>query len=71
MIFKVSDNGSGFDGLKKKDSHKSLAMNITQERLINYTKNQDFKILADNRKDQHGSVVGAEVTFEIPYIYEN
>ena len=46
-------------------------MTITKERLINYTKNQDFVVQADSIKDQDEKVVGAKVVFEIPYIYES
>ena len=46
-------------------------MTITKERLVNYTKNQDFVVQTDNIKDNDQNVVGAKVSFEIPYIYEN
>ncbi len=61
----------GFDTAKKATGHKSLAMTITKERLIGYTKNQDFVVQTDNIKDKNENVVGAKVSFEIPYIYEN
>lgn len=70
LFFNVSDNGTGFDITKKTENHKSLAMTITKERLINYTKNQDFIVHTGNIKDPEGNSIGAEVTFEIPYIYE-
>ncbi|NHM06664.1 hypothetical protein G4D82_05485 [Flavobacterium sp. CYK-4] len=71
LFFEVTDNGKGFDATKSSSNHKSLAMTITKERLIGYTKNQDFIVQADNLKDQDEKVVGAKVRFEIPYIYEN
>ncbi len=71
LFFEVSDNGKGFDASKRTDNHKSLAMTITKERLVNYTKNQDFVVQTDNIKDSNENVVGAKVSFEIPYIYEN
>ncbi|WP_296150544.1 histidine kinase [uncultured Flavobacterium sp.] len=71
LFFEISDNGKGFDASKTTGSHKSLAMTITKERLINYTKNQDFVVQADSIKDQDEKVVGAKVVFEIPYIYES
>lgn len=71
LFFEVSDNGKGFDASKKTSSHKSLAMTITKERLVNYTKNQDFTVQTDNITDKDENVVGAKVVFEIPYIYEN
>ncbi|WP_168710263.1 tetratricopeptide repeat-containing sensor histidine kinase [Flavobacterium sangjuense] len=71
LFFEVTDNGKGFDAAQKSTSHKSLAMTITKERLVSYTKNQDFVVQADNIKDNNENVVGAKVSFEIPYIYEN
>ncbi|THF50421.1 tetratricopeptide repeat protein [Flavobacterium supellecticarium] len=71
LFFEVTDNGKGFETDKKTTNHKSLAMTITKERLIGYTKNQDFLVQTDNILDQHTNIVGAKVFFEIPYIYEN
>ncbi|MCY1479342.1 hypothetical protein D9M68_127780 [compost metagenome] len=71
LFFEVSDNGKGFDAEKKVTNHKSLAMTITKERLVNYTKNADFIVQADNIKDTNENIVGAKISFEIPYIYEN
>ncbi|WP_026980871.1 tetratricopeptide repeat-containing sensor histidine kinase [Flavobacterium suncheonense] len=71
LYFEVTDNGKGFDTAPKINGHKSLAMTITKERLVSYTKNQDFVVLTDNIKDNDENVVGAKVSFEIPYIYEN
>lgn len=71
LFFEVSDNGKGFDTEKKAGSHKSLAMTITKERLIGYTKNRDFIVHTDNIIDKDTNIVGAKVSFEIPYIYEN
>jgi len=71
LFFEVSDNGKGFDTVKKASNHKSLAMTITKERLIGYTKNKDFVVHTDNITDQNTNVIGAKVRFEIPYIYEN
>lgn len=71
LFFEVSDNGKGFDKAKKETSHKSLAMTITRERLIGYSKNHDFLVQTDNIKDQDENVVGAKVSFEIPYVYES
>jgi len=71
LFFEVSDNGKGFDSGKSVSNHKSLAMTITKERLVGYTKNQDFSVQTDNIKDHDQNVVGAKVSFEIPYIYEN
>lgn len=71
LFFAVTDNGKGFDASKKQQGHKSLAMTITKERLVGYTKNQDFIVQTDNILDSQTNVVGAKVVFEIPYIYEN
>lgn len=71
LFFEVTDNGKGFDASKKTTNHKSLAMTITKERLIGYTKNQDFVVHTDNIVDKDTNIVGAKVSFEIPYIYEN
>ena len=71
LFFEVTDNGKGFETDKKLTNHKSLAMTITKERLISYTKNQDFVVQTDNIFDQNTNIVGAKVIFEIPYIYEN
>ncbi|HRN97744.1 MAG TPA: histidine kinase [Flavobacterium sp.] len=71
LFFEVTDNGKGFDSAKTHENHKSLAMTITRERLVGYTKNQDFTVNTGNLKDQDERVVGARVSFEIPYIYEN
>lgn len=71
LFFEVTDNGKGFDASKTFSNHKSLAMTITKERLVGYTKNQDFVVQTHNIKDQDENVVGAKVSFEIPYIYEN
>jgi LytS/YehU family sensor histidine kinase len=71
LFFEVTDNGKGFDAEKNTSNHKSLAMTITKERLVGYTKNQDFVVQTDNLKDGDQKVVGAKVRFEIPYIYEN
>jgi LytS/YehU family sensor histidine kinase len=71
LFFEVSDNGTGFDANKKATNHKSLAMTITKERLVNYSKNQDFEVQTDNIIDSNQNIVGAKIQFEIPYIYEN
>jgi len=71
LFFEVSDNGKGFETVQKTTNHKSLAMTITKERLVSYTKNQDFVVHTDNIKDTNENIVGAKVSFEIPYIYEN
>lgn len=71
LFFEVTDNGKGFGTDKKVTNHKSLAMTITKERLVSYTKNKDFVVQTDNLFTSEGTVGGAKVVFEIPYIYEN
>jgi len=71
LFFEVSDNGKGFNSVQKSGTHKSLAMTITKERLVTYTKNHDFVVQTDNIIGKDESIVGAKVMFEIPYIYEN
>lgn len=71
LFFEITDNGSGFNGEKKQSGHKSMAMKITRERLLNYTRNKNFDIISENRVDAEGNLKGAKVMFEIPYICEN
>lgn len=71
LYFEVSDNGVGFGKVQKQEGHKSMAMDITRERLANYTKNRDFTVKAGNITDADENVLGARVAFEIPFIYEN
>ena len=71
LFFEVSDNGKGFDNNHKNANHKSLAMTITKERLVTYTKNQDFVVETANIIGENENVIGAKVLFEIPYIYES
>lgn len=71
LFFEVTDNGEGFRQDKKQGRHKSLAMSITKERLIHYSKKGDIVITTENIIDQYENVAGAKVVFEIPYIYEN
>jgi len=71
LFFEVKDNGKGFGTDTKSSNHKSLAMTITKERLVSYTKNKDFMVQTDNLIMPDGTIEGAKVVFEIPYIYEN
>lgn len=71
LFFEVTDNGKGFDADKNVTQHKSLAMNITRERLVTYAKNKDFEVQTENIIGKDGAVEGAKVVFEIPYICEN
>ncbi len=72
LFFEVTDNGSGFDQTEKESNHhKSLAVAMTKERLINYTKKEDFELHIENIIDEEQRILGAKINFEIPYIYEN
>lgn len=71
LFFEIIDNGSGFNDVKKQSGHKSMAMKITKERLLNYTQNKDFEVRSENKIDAEGNSKGAKIIFEIPYIHEN
>jgi len=71
LFFEVTDNGKGFGTSTQLSNHKSLAMTITKERLVSYTKNKDFIVQTNNLIMPDGTIEGAKVVFEIPYIYEN
>ena len=71
LYFEVTDNGKGFGTDEKISNHKSLAMTITKERLVSYTKNKDFIVQTNNVIASDGSIEGAKVAFEVPYIYES
>lgn len=71
LFFEIIDNGLGFNGEKKQSGHKSMAMKITKERLLNYTQNKDFEIISENQLDTEKNIKGAKIIFEIPYICEN
>jgi hypothetical protein len=73
LFFEVEDNGIGFEkSLAMKDEnkeHKSLATKITMERLkiLNRRKNKKIKWLMEDVKDQVNNILGARITFTIPY----
>ena len=46
-------------------------MTITKERLTFYTKNKDFVVQTNNVIASDGTIEGAKVAFEVPYIYES
>lgn len=71
LFFEVSDNGVGFGAVATSEGHKSMAMAITKERLVKYTKNEAFELEINNILDHAQNIAGAKVAFEIPYIYEN
>lgn len=68
LYFEITDNGVGFsDG--EIVNRKSLAMKITRERLANFSAKSNPDILLENRFDDKKNIIGAKVSFEIPYIY--
>ncbi len=71
LLFEISDNGTGFSNENKPSDHKSMAMKITRERLLNYAGGRNFEVVSENRRDAAGHPAGVKITFEIPYIYEN
>ncbi|HLP64944.1 tetratricopeptide repeat-containing sensor histidine kinase [Flavobacterium sp.] len=71
LFFEVTDNGTGFSEHQKASGNKSLAMKITKERLMHIANTKDFEVQTENLVDEHKNTVGAKVSFEIPYIYEN
>lgn len=71
LFFEIIDNGTGFNVYEKTTENKSLAMKITKERLRTTSKNHRFEVVTENILDSNANVVGAKVSFEIPYIYEN
>lgn len=71
LLFEISDNGTGFSNENKPSGHKSMAMKITRERLLNYAGGRHFEVVSESRKDAEGQPAGVKITFEIPYIYEN
>lgn len=71
LLFEISDNGTGFSDENKPSDHKSMAMKITRERLLNYAGGRNFEVVSENRRDAAGHPAGVKITFEIPYIYEN
>ena len=75
IIFEVADNGIGItrsEELKTKNNkaHKSLATEITRERLANILKiNQEkVQILITELRDNSGNVSGTRTSIELPYI---
>lgn len=71
LFFEVLDNGTGFSDHQKVNGNKSIAMKITKERLMHIANTKDFEVQTENLFDAHKNTVGAKVSFQIPYIYEN
>ncbi len=71
LFFEITDNGTGFINEPHLSNNKSLAMKITKERLKTGFKRNDFEVRTENLLNDQNENVGAKVSFEIPYIYEN
>jgi tetratricopeptide (TPR) repeat protein len=71
LLFEVQDNGSGFSSDLKPSNHKSVAIQLTKERLQSISNQDQFTVAMENRLDDDRNVIGAKVFFEIPYLYEN
>ena len=70
LFFEVTNNGTGFSQDQNTNGNKSLAMKITKERLMHTAKSKDFEMQIENLFDEHKNLVGAKVSFEIPYVYD-
>ena len=68
LKIEISDNGKGFEPVQKNKKHKSMAIDITKERLKNifFKKNINFTI--ENLTTKGGK--GTKVTIIIPLIEE-
>lgn len=73
LYFEVEDNGIGFERSmamkEQQQEHKSMATSITMERLIVLNAKRSKKIVLQVKdiKDEHGTVLGARLSFAIPY----
>jgi LytS/YehU family sensor histidine kinase len=69
ILFEVEDNGIGLKEAAKiqKESHQSLAMEITKERLINLNQGKRRKITLNIIDLKSESKQGTRVSFEIPF----
>ncbi len=64
LLIEVKDNGIGFDASEQKDkTHKSLALNITKERLLFLNKGKNAKIIFNIVA---ADLKGTSILFEIP-----
>lgn len=74
LIAEITDNGKGFinkEANLKSPKHQSMAVSITQQRLINYEQTKNKTICFENILNSEQKIIGAKVQFEIPYLYEN
>lgn len=68
LLVSVKDNGKGFSDKQTQTEHKSLALKITKQRLEQY--NANSTIVFENVISEKGAILGAKISFEMPYIYE-
>nr|WP_294858388.1 tetratricopeptide repeat protein [uncultured Fluviicola sp.] len=67
LCFQVTDNGTGLT--TNQLSQKSLATQITRERLVHLREKGDSTIHILNITDASNSILGVKTSFEIPFIY--
>ena len=70
LFFEVTDNGSGIETKDPSDAHKSMSLNIVNERLNNNPSKKEITVNVKNVMENN-EVMGARTSFEIPYIYDN
>lgn len=70
LFFEVKDNGSGIISKGPAHPHKSMSLNIVNERLNNNPAKKEILVNIKNLMENN-EVKGAQTSFEIPYIYEN
>lgn len=64
LHFTITDNGIGFTATKnKKNAHKSVALNVTKERIQNLTPYNKFKI---SELKEDNEIRGTKIYFKIP-----
>ncbi len=70
LFFEVRDNGSGIETKESSDAHKSMSLNIVNERLNNNPAKKEIVVSVKNIIENN-EVTGVRTSFEIPYIYDN
>lgn len=68
LRFEVTDNGSGL--VNDRSPNKSLATQITKDRLAQLTKKGNSDIHVRNITDASNIILGVKTSFGIPFIYE-
>ena len=69
LFFEVKDNGSGIVSKDPADTHRSMSLNIVNERLNNTPGKKEIRVNVKNLVENN-EVIGAQTSFEIPYIYD-